>query len=448
MTGSQQRIASELRALAALAIPAVVTQVGSMLMGVVDTLMVARVGTDALAAITIANVGASLLLYCSMGLLFGLDPIVSQAHGAGNGARAARALQSGLGLAVAISLPIILLYGSAEWFLLRLGQEAGLAALAGDYLGVQMLGIPALQMYIALRQYLQGRTLVWPAVWAMLWANGLNVVANWVLIFGHWGFPAMGLRGAGIATNAVRIALLLLLAVWVWRGRLLRGAWVPWSLDAFRPRQLRPILAYGVPVWLQMLLEIGAFSGSSLLVGLLGVPSLAAHAVALNLASLAFMVPLGVSIAASTRVGNLYGAGDHAGVQLACRVGLCAGAAVMALSAASFIALPAFLTSLYTADPTVVALCLVLLPIAGAFQLFDGTQVVACGILRGLGRTRPAAVANALGYWVVGLPFGVWLAFSRDLGVVGIWYGFLIGLGVVAVALARKVWRAEHRETD
>lgn len=434
-------IRSEVRALARLALPAVATQVGAMFMGVVDTLMVARVSTEALAAATIANVWSSLVLYCSMGLLFGLDPIVSQAHGSGDGRRAARALQSGAVLAVVISVPIAVLFATAGRTLHALGQDPALAALAGEYLGVQLLGIPAMMGFVALRQYLQGRTLVLPAMWCMLIANGLNVVANWALIFGHLGFPAMGLRGAGVATNAVRIFLLVLLVGWVWKARLHEGAWATWSRAALRPQGVREILRFGVPVWLQMLLEIGAFSGSSLLVGLLGVAPLGAHAVALNLASLSFMVPLGVSIAASTRVGNLYGAGDHAGVRLASRVGLGAGAAVMCLSAGTFIGLPAWLTSLYTADPAVVALCLVLIPIAGAFQFFDGTQVVACGILRGLGHTRPAAIANFVGYWVLGLPFGFWLAFGRDLGVIGVWCGFLVGLAVVAVVLARLVLR-------
>ncbi len=444
MTTPRHPVRRELRALAGLAIPAIATQVGTMLMGVVDTLMVARVSTEALAAITIANVWSTLLLYCTMGFLFGLDPIVSQAHGRGDGAAAGRALQSGLVLAALLSLPVLGLFASAEWFLSRLGQEPTLAALAGDYLGVQLLGIPALLAYIALRQYLQGRTLVWPAVWVMLWANALNALANWVLIFGHLGFPALGLRGAGIATNAVRIALLVLLGLWVWRARLTRGAWVPWSRNAFRFGAMRPILRYGTPVWLQMLLEMGAFSGSGLIIGLLGVTSLGAHAVALNLAAFSFMVPLGVSIAASTRVGNLRGGGDLGGMVTAARVGLCSGAAVMALSATLFIGAPGWLTSLYTADPAVVSLCLLLLPIAGAFQLFDGIQVVSCGILRGVGRTRPAAIANAVGYWVLGLPFGVWLSFSREFGVAGIWWGFLVGLGVVAVALARRVWHLDR----
>ncbi len=444
----RREIRSEVDALWRLAGPAVATQVGAMAMSVVDTLMVARVSTEALAAATIANVWSSLLLYCSMGLLFGLDPIVSQAHGRGDGPRAGRALQSGVVLALLLAVPIVGLYAFAAPVLQGTGQDPALAALAGRYLEVQLTGIPAFLVFVALRQYLQGRTLVLPAMWCMAIANLFNVVANWALIFGHLGFPAMGLRGAGHATNAVRIALLVMLVAWVGAGRHERRAWVAWSREALRLDGIREILRYGVPVWLQMLLEIGAFAGSALVVGWLGVAALGAHAVALNLASLSFMVPMGVSMAASTRVGNLFGAGDQNGVHRAARVGLGCGAIAQCVAATAFLGFPAWLTSLYTADPEVVALCLVLLPIAGAFQFFDGTQVVACGILRGLGRTRPAAVANFFAYWVFGLPVGVWLAFRGGLDVAGIWVGFGVGLAIVAVVLARLVLRITPLEGE
>jgi len=431
-------IRSELRAICRLAGPAVVTQVGTMLMGVVDTLMVARVGAEALGAAAIANVWLSLALYCSMGILFGLDPIVSQAHGRRDGPRAGLALQHGCVLAAALTVPVALLFAMSGPALVALGQQPALARAASEYLIVQIPGIAPLLLYVALRQYLQGRTLVQPALWTMVWANAVNVVANWALIFGHLGFPAWGLWGAGVATTAVRVFLFGTLVGWVWWRELHRGAWRPWSRLAISRRELTAVLALGLPVWLQMLLEIGAFSGSSLIVGWLGTEALAGHAIALNLASLAFMVPLGVSIAASTRVGNLVGAGDLAGVRRASRLALALGAGVMTVSGVCFVFLPLTLAGFYSADPAVLAVCAVLLPIAGAFQLFDGTQVVACGVLRGMGHTRPAAWASFLGYWVLALPLGVGLALGFDAGVAGIWWGFLAGLAAVAVGLV--VW--------
>ncbi len=431
----------ELKILARLAAPAILTQLGTMLMGVVDTLMVARVGTEALGAAAIANVWVSLILWGSMGLIFGMDPIVSQAHGAGDGRRAALALQRGVVLAVLISIPIGLLFCVWGALLKVAGQEPELAELAHEYLIVQIPSIGPVLVYIALRQYLQGRTLVWPAMWAMLAANGFNVVANWALIFGHLGAPPLGLLGAGIATSVVRVFTLLSLVAVVWWRKLHRDAWVPWSWQALDPRGLREILRFGIPVWVHLLLETAAFVASSLLAGYLGVSSLAANTVALNLASLAFMVPLGVSIAASTRVGNLVGARDVLGVHRATRTSLILGAAAMSVSAALFLGAPLWLARLYTHDPVVVTLCGVLLPIAGAFQLFDGVQVVAAGVLRGLGHTRPSAVAQFLGHWVLALPLGAWLTFSAGWGIAGLWWGFVAGLGAVAFGLVLWIKR-------
>ncbi|MCE2390333.1 MAG: MATE family efflux transporter [Proteobacteria bacterium] len=430
---------SELRAIGRLAGPAILTQAGTMLMGVVDTLMVSRVGTEVLAAAAIANVWSSLTLFCSTGLLLGMDPLVSQAHGAGYGRRAGIVLQQGVVVALALTLPVAGLFLLTEPGLVLLGQKPELAAAAHAYLWVQLPSIPCLLVFTALRQYLQGRTLVRPAMWLMIVANGLNALANWALIFGNLGLPALGLVGAGIATSLVRVFLVLGLWIWVVRARLHAGAWVPWSRRALDPAGLRRLLSLGLPVALQLVLEIGAFSGSTLLAGLLSVSELGAHTIALNLASLSFMLPLGIAIAASTRAGNLLGAGQPERVRRSARVAFGLGAGIMLISAGAFIFLPKQLARLYTSDPEVVSFCVLILPIAGAFQIFDGTQVVACGVLRGVGRTRPAAWAGFVGYWLFGLPLGAWLAFSAGAGVSGIWTGLAIGLAGVAVALLLRV---------
>ncbi len=425
----------EVWALSTLAGPAIATQVGTMLMGVVDTLMVSRVSVEALSAASIGNAWTSMTLFCSMGIILGIDPIVSQAHGARDGSRAALALQRGIVLALAISLPVALLFVLTERFLLLMGQNPALAQAAHAYVLVQLPSIPCFLVYSSLRQYLQGRTIVRPAMWVMVAANLVNVVANWVLIFGHLGFPALGLLGAGIATSAVRVFLLLGLLAWIALARLHAGAWRPWSRDAIEWSGLRKVLSLGLPIWLQLSLEIWAFAGSTLLSGYLGVAALAGHTIVLNLASLSFMMPLGISIAASTRVGNLIGADDPAGVRRASRVAIVMGGLVMALAGAVFIAFRRELALLYTAEPAVVAICVWVLPVAAAFQVFDGVQVVACGILRGMGRTRPAALANFVGYWLFALPFGAWLAFGLDMGLVGVWWGLAAGLALVAAAL-------------
>ena len=201
------------------------------------------------------------------------------------------------------------------------------------------------------------------------------------------------------------------------------------------PAGLREIFSLGLPVGVQLGLEMWAFQLATLFAGWLGEKQLAAHVVALNLASMSFMVPLGISMAAVTRVGNLLGAGRPEAAQRAAWVALAMGSGVMCVAAASFVLLRGWLPRGYTADLAVLAVTATLLPIAGAFQLFDGTQVVGGGILRGMGRTRPAAVFNLLGYYGLGLPVAYYLAFEAGMGVTGIWWGLTLGLMVVAVSL-------------
>jgi MATE family multidrug resistance protein len=431
-------IREELRRLAALALPVAATQVSTMMLGVVDTLMLGRFDVDALAAASLANVWIYGTLQLAIGTLFGLDPIVAQAHGAGDGARAGLALQRGLALALYLSIPIALLWTVTEDFLRAMGQDPALSAAAARYTLLQLPSVPFFLGYFALRQYLQGREIVRPALLVIVVANFLHAFFNWVLIFGHWGVPALGLEGAGIATSATRIASGVGLAACVRAFGLHQGAWVPWTASAWNPRALREVLALGLPVGFQTALEVWAFSGAALLAGRLGAVPLAAHTIVLNLAALAFMLPLGISLAAVTRVGNLIGAQRPDDAQRAAWVALALGAGVMTASAALFVALRGELPRLYTPDAAVVAACAAILPIAAAFQVFDGTQVVGCGVLRGMGRTRPAAVFNLVSYWVLGIPIGGWLGLYAGWGLAGIWWGLAIGLAAVATLLV--VW--------
>lgn len=428
----------EVRRLAALAVPIVVTQVGTMLMGVVDMLMVGSVGRDALAAAALGNVWTMGTLVFGMGLALGIDPILTQAHGAGDARAVGLVLQRGLVVAVIASGPTALLWLLTGPVLELAGQDPALAGMAHDYVLMQLPSVLGFLGFMVLRSYLQGRSIVAPAMWVTLYANVLNVLLNWLLIFGGLGLPALGLRGAGIATGVTRSLMLVALAWWVWRAGLHRGAWTPWSRAALASAGLLEIMRFGLPVGIQLGLEMWAFQAATLLAGLLGEAELAAHTIVLNLASLSFMVPLGVAMAAVTRVGNLIGAGDRHGAQRAAWVALGVGAGVMAVSAITFIALREVLPRWYNDDPAVLVLTAALLPIAGAFQIFDGVQVVGGGVLRGMGRTRPAAVFNLLGYYVLGLPVAWWLAFSTGMGVAGIWWGLTVGLLVVAVLLV--VW--------
>jgi MATE family multidrug resistance protein len=223
--------------------------------------------------------------------------------------------------------------------------------------------------------------------------------------------------------------------------RLHEGAWVPWSRRAFELRGLRALLAIGFPIALQMSLEMWAFGASNFIAGRLGAGAVAAHSVTMNLASITFMVPLGIAQGTAVRVGNLIGAGDVAQSQRAAWLGIGMGALFMTLSAVGFVVGREVLPRLYTPEAVVIAGAAAILPIAGAFQVFDGTQSVASGVLRAMGRPGPAAVFNLVGYWMLALPIGGWLALRGGAGLVGLWWGLCAGLVVVAIGLVLLIWR-------
>ncbi|HJM56460.1 MAG: MATE family efflux transporter [Planctomycetes bacterium] len=430
----------ELRTLTGLAVPLVLTHLGSMLMGAVDTAMVGRLNdAPILAAAALANVWISGTSLAAMGILFGLDPVVTQAHGAGKGEQAGRALQGGLVIAILLGLFISALWTRTESVLLTFGQDPELARMAGRYARVQAFSVVPFLLFTALRQYLQGRGILAPALWVTAIANIFNALLNWALIFGHLGLPAMGLQGAGVASGLTRAFMFAALAVMVWRARLYRGAWSPWSMKALHPDSWGPTLRFGAPVCLHLSLEIWAFSYSTLMAGKLGAIATAAHSVVMNVASLTFMIPLGISAAAVTRVGNLIGARRHDDAQRASWVAMGMGAGVMACCGLTIFLLRDSLPGIYTGQQEVLRTCALILPIAAAFQIFDGTQVVGSGILRGMGRTLPAAGLNLVGYWALALPLAHWMAFKRGMGLPGIWWGLAVALAVVALGMTACV---------
>ena len=428
----------EIRTLVRLALPIVLANCGLQAMMTVDTLMVTRIGTEAIAAAGLGNVWIMGTTLFALGILLGMDPIVTQAHGAGDGRRAGIALQRGIVLSLVVGVGLAVLWLFTEDFLLLAGQDPDIAHQAHLYALVQIPCIPFFMVFIALRQYLQGRGIVTPTAVVIVVANVANGFFNWMFIFGALGAPELGLVGAGIATALTRVLMLVALVVLVRVQSLHAGAWVPWSREALSRRGILEILRYGVPIAIQLSLEVGAFGVSSLLAGTLGTADAAAHLIVLNMASLSFMVPLGISFAAVTRVGNLIGAGQYQRAQHSARIALGLGGAVMCGSGLVFLLGRNWLPTLYGAEPEVLALCAVILPIAAAFQVFDGVQAVGSGVLRGMGRTVPAALFNFVGYWVLALPLAWWMAIRGGIGLKGIWWGLAAALALVAGALL--VW--------
>ena len=279
-----------------------------------------------------------------------------------------------------------------------------------------------------------------PVMWATLTANVVNVAANWVFIFGNLGSPALGVVGAGIATA---IAMIYMFAFLAFAAHLLgpHSVWRGWSRESFQARAVGRLLGLGTPVGIQMGLEYWAFSLSMIWAGWLGDAPLAAHAIVLAVSSWTFMFPLGISFAAVTRVGNLIGAGDPHGAQRAAWVSIGLGAGAMAVAAVGLTLARRPLSEMFTDDPAVVALCTAILPVAVAFQLVDGVQVVGAGVLRGMGKTIPAALFMLIGFYGVALPLAWWLGFRTDAGLVGIWWGLAAGLATVALMLVFWIHR-------
>lgn len=431
-----------IRKLVSIAGPVALTQLGIMGFGVVDTLMLGRVGIVELDAAALGNVWLWGMVVFGLGTMYGVDPIIARAHGRGDGARAGLALQQGLIVACMISIPLIALMWLTEEALVFAGQDPELARAAEGYVTVQAWSVTPLLCFHVLRQYLQGRELVAPALLVALAANVFNIVGNEVLIFGAelgpLSVPAMGLRGAALATGSTRTFLFVGLTLWVWARGLHRGAWEGWTIAALAPAGLLEVLRFGLPVGLQYTLEVWAFQLSTLLAGELGRQELAAHSIVLNMASVTFMVPLGISIGVSTVVGNLIGAGRPRAAQRTAWIAFGLGGGFMLVSAAALTAGRWLLPGLYTDELVVVGLAAGIIPIAATFQLFDGLQVVGGGILRGTGETLPAAVFNAVAYYGVALPIAAYWVLVQGGGLEAIWWSLALGLALVAGTLL--VW--------
>jgi MATE family multidrug resistance protein len=438
----------ELRELWLLAWPLVMTQLGFMMLGVVDTLLLGHVSVEALGASALATMWGWGSLALGMGAVLGMDPLVSQAHGDRDEAAAALALQRGILVAVAMSIPVTAFWALTGPGLVLLGQDPAIAALAQTYNLIRAPSVVFFLVFTAMRSWLSGRGLVAPAMWVSVVVNVANLVLGWALIFGRLGLPRLELVGAAIVASLVVIVQPLLLWWLIRATRVHEGAWRPWDRRSFEWAGMAQILRLGLPVGLQFSLEGWAWSFSTMMAGWISTAALGGHIIVLNMASLSFQLPLGIALAAGVRVGNQIGAGDLPGARRSAAVSLALGAGAMAGFALLFALLAAELPLLYTTDAAVIALGTGVLPIAGAFQIFDGTQVVAGGILRGAGRTHAAAYVNLIGFWGIALPLAWLWAFHNGGGLEGIWWGLVAGLAAVSTALVFWVQRTTQRPIE
>lgn len=427
-----------------LAAPVTLVQVGLMSMGALDTIMVGRVSAADLAAVAIGNLYFFGVAVFGMGVLLALDPVIAQSVGANDSAGIARGVQRGGVLAIVLTLLAMVLLLPAAPFLTLTRQPAEVIPVAAGYARGLIPGVFAFYAFVVLRQSLQAMGRVRPIVLTVLAANVVNFFLNWGLIFGKFGLPRLGAVGSAWATSLSRWFMLVVLVGVGWSA--LKPALRPLRRDSLSLRPLIHFLRIGVPIGAQQWLEFGVFGAAGLLVGLMGTVPVAGHQVALQLAAITFMIPVGVAQATSVVVGQAVGRGDPHGARRAVGAGMIAAAGFMTVTAVMFLTVPMPLARLFSTDPAVVAATALLLPIAGVFQVFDGIQVAAAGALRGVGDTRVPMILILLGFWVVGLPVSVGLGFGLGLGSQGVWWGLAIGIGVVGILLLFRVRRRFGRE--
>jgi MATE family multidrug resistance protein len=434
----------ELGTLVGLAGPVVLAEIGWMSMGIVDTLMVSPLGPQAIGAV---GVGSGIFLaigILGMGILFGLDTLVSQAYGARRLDECHRWLFHGVALALLLTLPLMLTIYGVSRALGTFGLHPAVQPLVMSYLIRLDLGLLPLLLYASFRRYLQGMSVVHPVMFALISANIVNAFFNWILIYGKLGLPALGTDGSALATTLARVymAAVLFVAI-IWTDYKRRsGLWhvsrhIEWA-------RLRRLFAIGAPAAGTVTLEVGVFGAATALAGKLEPVALAAHQIALNLAALTFMVPLGVQSSGAVLVGQAIGRRDPHGASRAGWLALGVIAAFMVIVGTIFFTIPARLIGLFTTDTRVIAIGVSLLSVAAVFQLFDGVQGVATGVLRGVGNTRTPMWSNFIGHWVFGLPVGWSLCFVAGWGAVGLWIGLSVGLIFVALTLL-GVWMQTTR---
>lgn len=423
-----------------LALPLMIGQLSQMLLGVADTVMVGHLGVRDLAALTFANALFYVPFVFGMGLLTGISVSTSNAYGAKDGGRVRGSCRHGLYLAGLLGLSI----AACAWILSNhlgiFGQPPAVASRAVLFFRLIMISIIPGLGSIALKNHADALSRPWPPFWIFLSGVILNIGLNWVLIYGKFGCPALGFEGAAWATLISRICILIAMVVWLLKAKGMRE-WIPYRwLRKAHFGDLRSILSVGFPASIQMLCEVTAFSVAGLFMGHFGATALAAHQVAITLASTAFMIPLGLSMALTVRMGETDGAGAKERLKAIAISGWALAVIYSLLAATVFLVFGRFLATLFIAAPEVVALAQSLLVIVGIFQLVDSFQVVSAAMLRGLRDAKVTALMGFIAYWVVGLPVSAGLAFSLHYGAVGVWWGLAVGLTVACLTLGPRLW--------
>jgi multidrug resistance protein, MATE family len=442
-----QTLRTEFRPTLRLAVPLVLAELGWMSMAIVDTMMVGRLPNSA-TAMGAVSLGSNIFIVLALfggGLLMGLDTLVSQAFGAGKREDCHRSLVNSIYLSLALTPFLTVIVWLLPSLFAGMEVDPGVLALAVPYTKALAAGLLPLLLYFAVRRCLQAMNMVKPVAFALVSANVINALGNWILVYGKCGVPAMGAVGSGWSTAISRSYMAAVLVGYLlWYDRKHRTELLRTPIEIDLPR-IRRLITLGLPAAMQFTLESGVFAFVTALIARLGAVPLAGHQIALNTVAFTYMVPLGIASAAAVRVGQAIGRGDPRGAGDAGNTAIFLGAGFMACAGGALLLFPHWIARMYTPDETVIRGTIHLLAAGAAFQLFDGIQTVATGALRGTGDTRTPMLCHFTAYWIIGLPLGAWLCFRRGWGAFGLWSGLSLALILIGIVLL-FVWRRAVRK--
>ncbi|WP_266172123.1 MATE family efflux transporter [Dyella subtropica] len=440
------RVAHEIGATIRLALPLIAAQLAAVGTNVVDAMLAGHFSAHVLGAVAVGASIWALAIVTGIGMMMAVPPSVSQLDGAGRRPEVGALFRQALWLAVTVGVLLWFVVRHAAPLTALIGVAPGLRRDVGEFLQAISWGAPALTCYFALRGLSEGLSLTRPSMYFSLGGLILLAPLGYVLMFGKFGLEPQGARGCGIATALVLWIEMVAFATYIARHRNYRGLGLGERFDLPDLKKIGELLWVGLPMAVTLLAEGGLFVAVALVIGTLGENIVASHQVALNVASLFFMIPLGLAMAITVRVGNAVGRGDAVGVRYAGLCGIGLTLVTQVFSAGLMLSLPHFIASLYTHDAGVIALAAQLVVLAGVFQFSDGIQVASNGALRGLKDTRVPMALTLFAYWVIGMPVGWWLAFRQGMGARGMWMGLIAGLSVAAVLLFVRFWRSSLRE--
>jgi MATE family multidrug resistance protein len=430
-----QTYKQDIRANFLLAYPVMISMLGQVMTGVADSIMVGWTGATPLAASSFANIFFTLPLFFGVGVSYAITPLVAEAHGANNPKAIIETLRNGFLINMITGVVLVALIFAIEPTLYMMSQPTEVVELAIPYLKIVVLSIIPTMLFQTFRQFAEGLHKTRMAMVIVIVSNLLNIVLNYVLIYGKFGFPEMGLNGAGLATLIARIVMGIWMMLYVYYGKYFTAYRDGFRIGQYSKQLINKMLHIGLPAGTQFILEAGAFGFSAVMMGWIGTSALAAHQIAINLATISYMTTSGLGAAATIRVAHFLG---QRNIQTMRRVGfvmIAMAAFIMALWAILFITGKRFLPLLYIQDEAVLAMAAPLMIIAGFFQMSDGMQVVCAGALRGIKDVKVPSVLIFVAYWVIALPLGYWLAFPLGYGANGIWIGLLIGLTITATLM-------------